>query len=105
VDLAGEAVLLKPLVCFKSRHATMFKATSTVTSTQRHSLEAGKPVPFSLQYKKGETYDEISEVTEPNVPVYYRKFISMISAELAYQMYTFEVCIPSSFRASLEETA
>ena len=72
VDLAGEPVLLKPVVCFKCRHSTMYKATATVTSTQNRHLSPGEPVPFSLQYHKGDTVGEVCEVTDPNMPVYYQ---------------------------------
>lgn len=54
----------------------MFKATSIVKSEHGH-LQPGQPVPFSLQYKKNETNEvkEINEVTDPNLPVYYRKLV------------------------------
>ncbi len=84
MDLAGKPVPLKPLICFKAKHSTMFKATNTVTSTQSNGLQAGQPVPFDLQYQKGheEPVYRVTEVTEPNIPVYYRKLLSVRYSEI-----------------------
>ena len=53
----------------------MFKATVTLTSSQ--NLQPGQPVPFNLQYEKtgDPEVKEITEVTEPNMPVLYRKLV------------------------------
>ena len=62
----------------------MFKATNTVTSTQSNELQAGQPVRFSLQYKKEEeeAVHEVTDVTEPNIPVYYRKLLGVRYSEI-----------------------
>jgi hypothetical protein len=74
---------------FKTNHSTMFKATCKVTSTRSDALQAGQPVPFSLLYKKaetGETVYEVKEVTDPNMPVYYRKLLKMTSVGVSWRV-------------------
>ncbi|XP_028410100.1 uncharacterized protein LOC114532723 [Dendronephthya gigantea] len=70
LDLAGNKVALEPLLCIKDTHCTMFKATSIVTAAKGR-VTPGKPVPFSLQYYKDGKLCEATEVTPPNMSVYY----------------------------------
>lgn len=62
-------------MCFDRRK--MFKATAVITSSTDNTLVSGQPVPFRLQYRKNEMAPptEVFEVTDPNLPVYYRKYI------------------------------
>ena len=55
----------------------MFKATAVITSSTDNTLVSGQPVPFRLQYRKDDMAPptEVFEVTDPNLPVYYRKYI------------------------------
>lgn len=80
VDIAGQKIHLKPLMCFPLKHCTMFKATAVISSSPGNTLEPGQPVPFNLQYKKigCDAFYDVIEVTEPNIPVYYRKFMCSV---------------------------
>ena len=72
-------VKLEPVLCTTLEHcAEMYKAEITVKSDKhKELLQVNDPIPFSLQYyDRTGNVREVTSVTQPNKPVYYRKLTS-----------------------------